>query len=79
MMKADTRKKWHGHPLQEKVDKGEVQLIDHLIIPEDEFLAKMAALEPEEQEIAIWARQKRLRLSSKGTKADKSAELATAK
>ena len=65
MMKIDTRKKWHGHPLQEKVDKGEVQLIDHLIIPENEFMAKMATLEPEEQEIAIWARQKRLRLTSK--------------
>ena len=53
------RKEWRGHPLQEKVGKGEVQLIDHLDIPENEFLAKIAILEPEEQEVAIWARQKR--------------------
>ena len=64
-MKTDANKKWLGHPLQKRVDKGEVQLIDHLDIPEDEFQAKIAILEPEEQEIAIWARQKRLKLSPK--------------
>jgi len=67
-MKADTYKKWQGHPLQKRVDKGEVQLIDHLDIPENEFQAKIAILEPEEREIAIWARQKRLKLSAKGIK-----------
>ncbi|MCL2378002.1 MAG: hypothetical protein FWC77_02645 [Defluviitaleaceae bacterium] len=65
-MKTD--KKWRGHPLQERIDRGEVQLIDHLDIPETDFLAKIAVLEPEEQEIAIWARQKRLKLSQKGKK-----------
>jgi len=60
----DTNNKWLGHPLQKRVDNGEVQLIDHLDIPEEEFKAKIALLEPEEQEIAIWARQKRLKLSS---------------
>ena len=64
MMKTSTTKKWRGHPLQEKVDKGTVQLINHLEIPENEFLAKISILEPEEQEVAIWARQKRLRLSA---------------
>ena len=55
-------KKWYGHPLQDKVDRGEVRLVDHLDIPEGEFLSKIANLEPEEREIAMWARQKRLRL-----------------
>jgi len=68
MTTIDTSKKWRGHPLQEKIDKGEVHLIDHLDIPENEFLAKIAILEPEEREIAIWARQKRLKLSSDRTK-----------
>jgi len=57
-----TSKKWLGHPLQNKIDTGEIQLIDHLDIPEEIFQAKIAALEPEEREIAIWARQKRLHL-----------------
>jgi len=64
-MTIDTNRKWRGHPLQEKINKGEVKLIDHLDIPENDFLAKIAILEPEEQEIAIWARQKRLKLPSK--------------
>jgi len=61
-------KKWLGHPLQKRVDKGEVQLIDHIDMPEDEFQAKISFLEPEEQEIAIWARQKRLEKLSKEAK-----------
>jgi len=65
MITTDTSKKWLGHPLQKRVDRGEVQLIDHLDIPEDEFQKKIANLEPEEQEIAIWARQKRLKMSPK--------------
>jgi len=65
-------KRWRGHPLQDKIDKGEIQLIDHLDIPEDEFQAKIAILEPEEQEIAIWARQKRLKISPKGVIKNKS-------
>ena len=40
------------HPLQDKIERGEVKLIDHLNIPETDFQSLIATLEPHEREVA---------------------------
>ena len=53
-MKAEydlTKLKRVAHPLQKKIDKGEIKLISILDIPDRE--AKLAALEPDEREFVL--------------------------
>jgi len=53
-MKAEydlTKLKRVGHPLQKKIDSGELKLISIFDIPDRE--AKLAALEPDEREFVL--------------------------
>jgi len=43
--------KRRGHPLRERVRRGEVVLVDPFDIPEAELAAKLAALDPAEREL----------------------------
>ena len=49
---TDTLKR-KGHPLREKIKRGEITLSNPFDISEDEFNDKMAALNPEERELII--------------------------
>jgi hypothetical protein len=51
--------KHRGHPLREKVMRGEIKLIDPFDISDEEFNEKIAALTPDEREFAIDARNER--------------------
>jgi hypothetical protein len=53
MMKAEynlNNMKRRGHPLRERVRRGEVKLVDPFDIPEAELAEKLAALDPGERE-----------------------------
>ena len=45
--------KRRGHPLREKVMRGEIKLIDPFDISDEDFNNKIAALTPDEREFAI--------------------------
>ena len=45
--------KRRGHPLREKIDRGEVKLLDPFNVPEEDFNAKLANLNPDEREFII--------------------------
>jgi hypothetical protein len=51
--------KRRGHPLREKVARGEFKLIDPFNISEEEFKAKMDALSPDEREFISEIRELR--------------------
>ena len=48
------------HPFQEKIERGEVQLVDHLNVPDSDFQSLIVDLEPQERELAIRIRNKSL-------------------
>ena len=49
------------HPLQTKIDRGELKIINRWDISDDEWNVKMALLDPEERETANWYRQEKIR------------------
>ena len=51
--------KRRGHPLREKVMRGEVKLIDPFDISDEDFNDKIAVLTPDEREFAINTRNAR--------------------
>jgi hypothetical protein len=48
------------HPFQEKIERGELQLADHLNIPDRDFQALVTVLEPTEREVATRIRDNTL-------------------
>jgi len=49
------------HPLQAKIDSGDVKTVNRWDIPDAEWDEKMALLDAEERETANWYRQEKLR------------------
>ena len=50
-----------AHPLQDKIDKGELKLVSPLDITEEEFNVKISLLDPDTRDTVIKLRQKRMR------------------
>jgi len=48
------------HPFQDKIERGEIKLVDHLNVSEGEFQSLLAELEPPERELATRIREKGL-------------------
>lgn len=61
MQTVDTapKNKWRGHPLQDRVDRGEIKLVDYLDVPKEVLLSRIANLDPMEQDVIIWAWERR--------------------